>query len=387
MTAHQVALDALPFGPSKRSLCGRDTCPCGSGAHETPVHTFATCTRSRLLWFYVLRAWRTVTGETKVRETDIKLIIFGSRDHTWLDEHEQGEWAGLEAPFAILHKVTIQTILDERNRDAQPRRPCRRTPSQLYQRVQCLVQRIAEDAWRMALRQSCHDGGAAAQKFRKQWEAPGLATIDESNTMRVIVFMREETRNRWCKGVDSLRSRHYRNQAFAPPVQLPDGTVSIYTDGSAVPRKIGQPLEPAGYGFVVATGGSGHEHKGGHEVYRRCGQITARTKNVTTTTNNLAELLAFTRALQWACYHPSTAVVLRYDSTYAAMIASGTWKARKHKAMAAEARRAWAALKHAHARTLWLRHVRGHSGNYWNTIADRLADQGRHGLSHGLAVD
>ena len=65
----------------------------------------------------------TVTGETKVRETDIELIIFGSRDHTWLDEHEQGEWAGLEAPFAILHKVTIQTILDERNRDAQPRRP------------------------------------------------------------------------------------------------------------------------------------------------------------------------------------------------------------------------------------------------------------------------
>ena len=148
-----------------------------------------------------------------------------------------------------------------------------------------------------------------------------------------------------------------------------------------MPRKLGQPLEPAGYGFVVATGGFGHEHKGGHEVYRRCGQITARTKNVTTTTNNLAELLAFTRAL--ACYHPSTAVVLRYDSTYAAMIASGTWKARKHKAMAAEARRAWAALKHAHARTLWLRHVRGHSGNYWNTIADRLADQGR----HGLAVD
>ena len=116
MTARQVALDALPFGPSKRSLCGRDTCPCGSGAHETAIHTFATCTRSRLLWFYVLRAWRTVTGETKVRETDIKLIIFGSRDHTWLDEHEQGEWAGLEAPFAILHKVTIhvQTILEKK---------------------------------------------------------------------------------------------------------------------------------------------------------------------------------------------------------------------------------------------------------------------------------
>ena len=46
--------------------------------------------------------------------------------------------------------------------------------------------------------------------------------------------------------------------------------------------------------------------------------------------------------------------MLRYENAYAAMIASGTWKPKKHKDMAAEARRAWAGLKRSHPRTLWL---------------------------------
>ena len=50
-----------------------------------------------------------------------------------------------------------------------------------------------------------------------------------------------------------------------------------------------------------------------------------------------AELVAFTRALQWArqsvhTRDPSTPVILRYDSCYAALIASGSWKAHEHKA-------------------------------------------------------
>ena len=68
---------------------------------------------------------------------------------------------------------------------------------------------------------------------------------------------------------DTLQSRHYRNQAYAPPRELPVTTISIYTDGSATARKLGQPLPPAGYGFVAVTGGSGHEHNGGRELHRR----------------------------------------------------------------------------------------------------------------------
>jgi hypothetical protein len=41
------------------------------------------------------------------------------------------------------------------------------------------------------------------------------------------------------------------------------------------------------------------------------------------------------------------------------MVASGTWKAKKHKAMAAEARHAWALLKKRLGDRVWLRHVKG----------------------------
>ena len=75
-TAREVALAALPFGFAKRTLCGRDSCPCGSGDRETPAHTFATCTRTKLLWDHVLRAWRETTGEVGLQAADHKLLLF-----------------------------------------------------------------------------------------------------------------------------------------------------------------------------------------------------------------------------------------------------------------------------------------------------------------------
>ena len=57
---------------------------------------------------------------------------------TWLDDAEQSEWAGLEEPFAILHKVTLHTIREERDKDAAARKTTyrvRRTAAQLYQKV------------------------------------------------------------------------------------------------------------------------------------------------------------------------------------------------------------------------------------------------------------
>ena len=48
---------------------------------------------------------------------------------------------------------------------------------------------------------------------------------------------------------------------------------------------------------------------------------------------------------------------MRYYSEYAARIATGAWKARKHKAMAEEAIRAWAALKRSNGGRVWMRHT------------------------------
>ena len=84
------------------------------------------------------------------------------------------------------------------------------------------------------------------------------------------------------------------------------------------------------------------------------------TPNVRTTTSNLADLVAFTRALQWATTHWAAGkpVCIRYSSEYAARIASGAWRAKKHKPMAAEARRAWHALRKLKGGdNVWMQHA------------------------------
>ena len=123
--------------------------------------------------------------------------------------------------------------------------------------------------------------------------------------------------------------------------------------------------------MTAVRGGDGHEHKGQYQtLLKMCGRVGPQTPNVETATNNSAELVAFTRALQWAkqsvhTQDPNTPVVLRYDSCYAAMIASGSW--------------AWDDLLATNGERLWLRHVKGHSRHVHNNTADNLANQGRGG--------
>ena len=96
-------------------------------------------------------------------------------------------------------------------------------------------------------------------------------------------------------------------------------------------------------------------------MFESCGQITTATPNVKTVTENLAELVAFTRALQWARQYVlahGRPICIRYSSEYAMRIATGAWKAKKHKAMADEAKRAWASLKRSNGGRLWARHLK-----------------------------
>ena len=85
------------------------------------------------------------------------------------------------------------------------------------------------------------------------------------------------------------------------------------------------------------------------------------TPNVSTITQNLAELVAFTRALQWASQNPSARgrpICIRYSSEYSARVGTGAWKAKKHKAMAEEARQAWKQLKLVSRGQAWIRFAR-----------------------------
>lgn len=65
------------------------------------------------------------------------------------------------------------------------------------------------------------------------------------------------------------------------------------------------------------------------------------------------------------------------NSEYAARIATGAWKAKKHKAMAEEARQAWAQLKRTTGGRAWMRHV--NHGDHHSSAAHRLAAAGKRG--------
>ena len=84
-------------------------------------------------------------------------------------------------------------------------------------------------------------------------------------------------------------------------------------------------------------------------------------------------------ALRFACSRRVPAII-RYDSKYAAMVTSSVWRARKHKRLAAEARAEWQRARTALSGKLWLKHVKGHSGQQWNDRADALANAGRRGV-------
>ena len=121
------------------------------------------------------------------------------------------------------------------------------------------------------------------------------------------------------------------------------------------------------------------------ELHSDCGEvITERSAQryigAEDATNNTGELTAIVRALEYMLAEKSTRpVLLRYDSQYAAGVASGTMRARTHKALVRRANRVWREVFTQRAGAVWTAHVRGHSNNKWNDRADQLAKQGKGG--------
>ena len=143
-----------------------------------------------------------------------------------MDETEQGEFAGLEEPFAIIHKATLHVIRQERDRDARPKPRARRTAQQLCQAIERLVQRIVKMRWADARARRFHDEGRGAWRFRRRWEAPGLVKISaDEKDATLIMFMRRETRDRWKHRSVDMQARRYRAQQHSPPERLPDNTL------------------------------------------------------------------------------------------------------------------------------------------------------------------
>ena len=125
------------------------------------------------------------------------------------------------------------------------------------------------------------------------------------------------------------------------------------------------------------------------------GEITMRTPGVGTITKCLADLVAVLHATTWATYSPEARdrpVCIRFSGDYGVNIASGTWRAGKHKAMAQKAQRAWKALYQSRPGEVWMRHTplklrKNRAGRLlngsaiWMKQADALAQLGRGGMN------
>ena len=70
-------------------------------------------------------------------------------------------------------------------------------------------------------------------------------------------------------------------------------------------------------------------------------------------------------------------MVIRYTNEYAAAVATGLWKPRKHKEMAAEAKRAWEQLRKQRNGEVYIQHAP--AAQQWATRAADLAARGKAG--------
>ena len=96
-------------------------------------------------------------------------------------------------------------------------------------------------------------------------------------------------------------------------------------------------------------------------VYTICETVSVgRTPHVKTVTENLAHLVAFTRACEWALGPEGRGApaIIRYTNEYAANVATGLWRPRKHRPMAAAAQLAFRTLRERRGGNVWIEHVK-----------------------------
>lgn len=125
--------------------------------------------------------------------------------------------------------------------------------------------------------------------------------------------------------------------------------VEIYTDGSCLKN----PGGPSGSGVVM--------------IYKQ--NVKVISYGIGESTNNIAELVAIQKALEAVKadkrHYP---MIIYTDSKYAIGVLTGKMKASKNVELIHEIRAIL--LKFPDVQFEW---VKGHSGNKWNEVADRLA--------------
>jgi len=132
--------------------------------------------------------------------------------------------------------------------------------------------------------------------------------------------------------------------------------IEIYTDGSCKPTNPG----PAGYGVVIIEDGK--------MTHYCCAYIGEET-------NNVAEISGIAYAIDYLIQNGKNweEAILYTDSNYCVGLFTKNWNASKNKELVAAVRQ-----KLEDCPNLDIKWVRGHNGNKYNEIVDKLA---------GIAVD
>lgn len=131
---------------------------------------------------------------------------------------------------------------------------------------------------------------------------------------------------------------------------MPKKKFIAYTDGSNNNR---DPRRPAGAAYVILD-------ENGNELHRA-------SKGFLGKTNNEMELLAIISAVNWV--PEGASVIVHSDSLYSINVLSGRMAARKNL-------RLIDLYKHvSRGKDVRFQWVKGHDGNRWNEICDKLANE------------
>ena len=125
-------------------------------------------------------------------------------------------------------------------------------------------------------------------------------------------------------------------------------TLLIYTDGCCIGNhNVQEVVQPAGWGFVVVSGGDGIGDEDATSLDERFGPIVLEASSpeylgARVTSNNTAELSAIGQALKYVLDKYASSefphVVIRYDSEYAAKSVLGIWNGNRNSLHSHEVR-------------------------------------------------
>lgn len=153
--------------------------------------------------------------------------------------------------------------------------------------------------------------------------------------------------------------------------------LTLYVDGSCDGNQNVDAATRAGWGVVVVQGDSGLGRGSGEILEEFSGPVSTSSDDqdfigAEVGSNNTAELSGLFAALRWLLTEgQDDAVRIRLDSQYAGNIATGTWRAKANRQLAARVQSVWSEV--AQQRKLTWDHVRAHRGHRWNERADHLA--------------